>query len=85
MLAIYNLILILRSRPSARGDPERTSTISFVLLIGASIIVVGLNLVNALVLGRFWPFLAALIWLFAAACYTFSVTLLLRREGGRAA
>ena len=83
--ATYNLILVLRGHRSARGDPQRSSTISVVLMIGASVIVLGLNLANALVLGRFWPFLTALIWLFAGACYTFSRLLLLRRQGRQAA
>jgi len=83
--ATYNLILVLRGHRSARGDPQRSSTTSVALVIGTTIIVVGLNLANALVLGRFWPFLTALIWLFAASCYTFARLLLLRRQGGQAA
>ena len=83
--ATYNVILILRDRRSVRGDPQLISTISVALVIGATVIVVGLNLANALVLGWFWPFLTALIWLFAAACYTFALLLLPRRRGGQAA
>jgi hypothetical protein len=54
-----------------------------VLIVGATLALVILNLANALALGEFWPFLAAQIWLFAIACLSFAL-LLLRRHGGPA-
>ncbi|MCH7600462.1 MAG: hypothetical protein IH973_11955 [Myxococcales bacterium] len=75
---------LLRNLHTTTGDPQRTSTPVVALFIGVSLALVLLNLWNALAFRQFWPFLAAQIWLFAVACFTFTL-LLLRGRGGQAA
>jgi hypothetical protein len=55
-----------------------------IILLGATFIVVLLNLGNVFALKEFWPFLVGLVWLFGGACYSFTRLLFSPGRGGQA-
>ena len=61
-----------RSAQASRGDPELPNAAWIVLLLGLSGAFVLLSVANALTMSEFWPFFAALVWLFGLACYSFT-------------
>ena len=79
--AVSQIIRIIRFHHTTGGDPENTSTMVIVLVVGAGLSLVILNLGNSLIFSQFWPFLAAQVFLFAAACFTFTLLLLPGRGG----
>jgi len=68
-----------------REDSERVSVAVVATILGISVIIVLLSFWNAFALKEFWPFLAAQVWLFAAACYLFARLLLSPDRGGQGA
>ncbi len=76
---IATYVVVLTARRAAQGprdDPERPNAAWIVLLLGLSGAFVLLSVANAVTMSEFWPFLAALVWLFALACYSFTRLLL---------
>ena len=87
VIAGLGVIRGVRERRAWRTDPLRASaTANVALWVGVSIVVV-LSLVKALALGRFWPFLAAQMWCFVTAFYSFAVLIIpsIDRDGDGAA
>jgi hypothetical protein len=72
-------VVVLTARRAAQGprdDPELPNAAWIVLLLGLSGAFVLLSVANAVTMSEFWPFLAALVWLFGLACYSFTRLLL---------
>jgi hypothetical protein len=77
IICIYQMVLGLRRRAQvSRDDPDIPNGAWLVLLFGLAGVFVLLNVANVLTIGAFWPFLAALVYLFGLACYTFTRLLL---------
>ena len=77
ILAVFEIVL--NARRAARGsrdDPELPHRAWLVSLLSLSGVFVLLSVANVLTMREFWPFLAALVWLFALACYSFARLLL---------
>jgi hypothetical protein len=85
VIAAHQVILVLRRYHTVRDDPQRASTVAVVLMTGVTLIIITLNIGNALALSQFWPFLTAQVWLFAVACHSFALLLLFQGRGRQAA
>ena len=86
VIAIQRIAVTIRNYVRApREDPERVGIVVVATILGGSGIVVLVSFANVFALKEFWPFLAAQVWLFAAACYFFTRLLLSQGRGGRAA
>ena len=73
IIGTYVIVLITRRAARvSRDDPELPNAAWIVLLLGLTGAFVLLSLANALTMREFWPFLAALVWLFGLACYVFT-------------
>jgi len=85
VIAIQRIVATIRKYVSIpREDPQRVGVLVVAMLLGSSGIVVLLSIGNVFALKEFWPFLAAQVWLFAAACYFFTRLLLSPGRGGQA-
>ena len=77
IIAIYqNVRGARRALQVSRDDPDLPNVVWIVTIIGLTFVIILLSLANALAMGQFWPFLAALVWLFGLACYAFARLLL---------
>ena len=85
LLIVYqSIVLVRRLRSSLPDDPEVSGIRLRVFFSSGHVIVVLLNLANLVVLEEFWPFLAALVWLFGLGCSAFARLLLFMGRGGQA-
>jgi hypothetical protein len=72
-IAIQQIVVTIRNYVRIpREDPQRPGVAVPVIVLGVSVPVVVLSLGNVFALGEFWPFLAAQVWLFGMACYSFT-------------
>ena len=85
LLMVYRIIQVPRRLRSTSTDPQRPGIGLILFSSGGHAIVILANLGNLVVLGEFWPFLAALVWSFGLGCAIFAQLLLLVKEGGQAA
>jgi hypothetical protein len=77
IIATYEIVLNARGTARvSRDDPERPPAASIVVSLGLTGAFALLSIANAVTMSEFWPFLAALVWLFALACYSFTRLLL---------
>jgi hypothetical protein len=75
--ATYQIVLTAKlAARASRDGPELPNAAWIVLLLGLTGAFALLSITNAVTMGEFWPFLAALVWLFALACYSFTRLLL---------
>lgn len=82
VISTYEIVqTIRRAARASRDDPELSNAAWIVLLLGPTGAFVLLSVANALTMREFWPFLAALVWLFGLACYSFTRLLLVARRG----
>ena len=82
VIATYQVVTAARRAARVqRENSELPDVIWIVLLLGATGVFILLSVANVLTIGEFWPFLAALVWLFGLACYSFARLLLV--IGGR--
>jgi hypothetical protein len=73
VIAIQQLVATIRNFIRIpREHPQRPSRMVPIVVIGLSIPIVLLSIGNAFALKEFWPFLAAQVWLFGLACYSFA-------------
>lgn len=84
-VAVRQLILVSRIYRTLQKDPQRPRVTMFSLQLSVASVVIALNVWNTLVLGRFWPFFAAQVFLFGVACYSFASLLLIQGRAGRTA
>jgi hypothetical protein len=83
VIAIQRIAVTIRNYARIpQEDPERPGIMVPTSLLGVSAIVVLLSLGNVIALKEFWPFLAALVWLFGLACYSFAQLLFSSVRGG---
>ncbi len=81
LIAIYNTVVAARRAARvSRDDPERPNAAWIVVILALTGGFALLTFANAVTMSEFWPFLAAMVWLFALACYSFTRLLLV---GGR--
>ena len=60
----------------SRDDPELPNAAWIVIILSLTGAFVLLSVANVVTIREFWPFLAALVWLFGLACYSFTRLLL---------
>jgi hypothetical protein len=73
IIAIQRIVVTIRDFGRIpREDPQRPGIMVPITMLGVSILVVLLSLGNVFALMEFWPFLAAQVWLFGMACYSFA-------------
>ena len=72
-IAIQQVVATIRNYARLpREDPQRPGVEIPIIVLGLTVPVVLLSLGNVLALKEFWPFLAAQVWLFGLACYSFT-------------
>jgi hypothetical protein len=77
IIATYQTVLAARrALQVSRDDPELPHVAWIVTVLSLTFVIILLSLANGLAMGQFWPFLAALVWLFGLACYAFARLLL---------
>ncbi len=86
IIAIQRIVVTIRAYVRIpREDPQSPGIMVATIILGGTVLVVLLSLGNVFALKEFWPFLAAQVWLFGMACYSFARLLFSPGRGGQAA
>ena len=86
VITAHQILWGARTRYAGREDLQlSTTTLTNYLLNSGTAFFVILNVWNASMSGQFWPFMAAQIWTFGAACWVFAALLIPQRHGEPAA